>query len=162
MEPHIALESVFLAPLTRLLTLIGFWASWPPPGSKHGHNPHIDVFVVMSVPISWDALGVLNSVQIIEISDFSPALFPVAINLRVIRLRPMWAFKSPTGYFLRSTLLQMLGVKFYRLSFVSRLLEANRDGHGSGSGYKPVDPDPDPQNPNPIPRVYGLSTGRQN
>jgi hypothetical protein len=47
MEPHIAPESVFLAPLTRLLTLIGFWASWPPPGSKHGHNPHIDVFVVM-------------------------------------------------------------------------------------------------------------------
>jgi hypothetical protein len=73
----------------------------------------LDSLDLFSVPVSWDAPGLLNLLKIVEISDFSPALFPVAINLRVVRLRPMWAFKFPTGYCLRSALLQMLDVKFY-------------------------------------------------
>jgi hypothetical protein len=43
MEPHIAPESVSPAPLTRLLTSIGFWASRPPPGSERERNPQTNM-----------------------------------------------------------------------------------------------------------------------
>ncbi|KAJ7877177.1 hypothetical protein B0H13DRAFT_1893326 [Mycena leptocephala] len=97
MEPHIAPESVSPAPLARLLTSIGFWASRPPPGSERERNPQIDVFVVTS----YIYRNVLHIRANVRVSAMEPHIAPESVSpaplTRLLTSIGFWASRPPPG-----------------------------------------------------------------
>ncbi|KAJ6484129.1 hypothetical protein C8R45DRAFT_1099276 [Mycena sanguinolenta] len=106
------------------LFVIGHWFS--------NHFPMLTAIELYCVPILWDMPGLLNHLQVIELSDFAcqVSVDPYTIRtvlsgtsqLHIIQFGPMKPFMFPSDLTLHSASVRALDIEFYHPTFVVQLL----------------------------------------